>query len=688
MRNALSTPSTFPLRFLLGLLALLIAASLPASAQNAEAAGSARPFLSPLFADNMVFQRGLRNPVWGWTTPGQKVTVRVNGKTVSAVADPGGKWIAKLDPLPVGGPYTVAISGPQSVMLNNVLSGDVWICSGQSNMEMGIGNVNQAETEIAGADYPQIRLFTVAKDIALEPSESLIKRSSDLMGQWSVCTPQTVKTGGWNGFSAVGYFFGRELYKDLKVPIGLIHTSWGGTPAEAWTSREALATMPDYRPALAQIKETLAASHAVSDNYAQKVADWYVKNDPGSVSGLPWVVPTFDASAWKTMTLPGNWEAAALPAYDGVVWFRKEFDFPVGTDIKDAVLHLGPIDDQDTTWVNGVQVGATGVYNTPRDYKIPASLLKPTHNVIVVRVLDTGGEGGFTGKPDQLSVAMDEGLISLAGAWQYKDSLPLAKAATPVPVRVTADQNAPTTLYNAMIAPLLPYGIKGAIWYQGESNAGKAYQYRTLLPTMIADWRARWGEGNFPFLIVQLANWQAVSPEPKEDAWAELREAQLMTWRKVPKTGMAVIIDIGDAVDIHPKDKQDVGKRLELAALAVAYDKKLVYSGPVYKAAKTEGNAVYLSFDHVGGGLVAGLNNKDSGKLLGFAIAGADRRFVWADAAISGDTITVSSPQVARPVAVRYAWAVNPVCNLYNRENLPATPFRTDDWPAITLNNK
>jgi sialate O-acetylesterase len=497
----------------LSLSALLMSLAVLAttSLAGADPIGSTdHPFLSLLFADNMVLQRARPIPVFGWTSPGANVTVRLKGATAKATAGTDGHWQAELPAMRAGGPYELVVSGPQTVTLKNVLIGDVWICSGQSNMEFGIGNANDAAQEIAAANDPQIRLFTVRKVIATEPQPSLAGPFPDLMGQWSVCTPQTVATGGWNGFSAVGYFFGRELQHTLHVPIGLIHTSWGGTPAEAWTSAEALSAIPDYAPALAD-----------------------------------------------------------LP--------RRRTETPSHTD-----------------------------------------------------------------------------------------------------------QNFPTVLYNGMIAPLIPYGIKGAIWYQGESNAGKAYQYRTLLPTMIEDWRHRWNEGDFPFLIVQLANFQKHNEQPVDDAWAELREAQSLTAKHLKNCGIAVTIDIGNADDIHPKDKQDVGKRLALVALNRTYGDRVEYSGPEYAGMKRDGAAIRLRFTHTDGQLVA----KGGDKLEGFAIAGADKKFVWADARIEGDSIIVSSSQVPDPVAVRYAWSINPVCNLYNKADLPASPFRTDDWPPITLNNK
>lgn len=649
-------------------LLLLMSSRIPAAGQ------AAKPFLSPMFTDNMVLQRGIAAPVWGWAAPGEKVTVSMEGRSATATTDGTGKWMARIGPFNAGGPYTLTVSGPQTATLKNVLVGDVWVCSGQSNMEMGIGNVNNAAQEIASADYPQIRLFTVQKTIALEPR-------STLTGQWDVCTPKTVASGGWGGFSAVGYFFGRDLYKELKVPIGLIHTSWGGTVAEAWTSAEALETMPDFKPAVAQVVASRSAAPG-KFNMDRAMAEWWSKNDPGSRAGESWQAASLPEADWKTMGLPAKWEDAGLPDFDGIVWFRREVDVPADAAGKEATLSLGPIDDRDTTWVNGIKVGENSLYNANRVYKIPAGVLKAGRNVIAVRVLDTGGAGGLYGSADQLRLDAGGASIPLHGDWRYRAGAPLAKL-TPVPVDTTNNPNVATVLYNGMIAPVLPYGIKGAIWYQGESNAGRAYQYRTLLPTMIRDWRNRWDVGPFPFFIVQLANFMQTDTEPKDDAWPELREAQEMAARSVGKSAIATAIDIGDAADIHPKNKQEVGRRLALDALAIAYGKKVEYSGPVYKSMKRDGNRIVLTYDHLGGGLDA-----KNGKLTGFAIAGKDRKFVWADAVIEGNTVAVWSPAVADPVAVRYAWSNNPVANLYNKVGLPALPFRTDQWPGVTANAK
>ena len=627
--------------------------------------GQGRPFLHPLFSDHVVIQRDVPLPVWGWTEPGQRLKVALAGQSVETTADASGKWLVKLGPYPAGGPHVLAVTGPKSVEVKDILVGDVWICSGQSNMEWTVSSSNNAEKEIASANHPRIRLFTVPKKIALEPTDTV-------EASWKVCSPETV-----GGFSAVGYFFGRELERELGVPIGLINSSWGGTVAEAWASAGALEAMPDFRKALEQVRAEKGEEGKPPVKFETAMASWWKKNDPGSAEQPTWADPKFDATAWKTMKLPGHWEQGGLPGFDGLAWFRKEITLPEAWDGKPATISLGPIDDRDTTFVNGVQVGQRNEWNVPRNYKVPAGVLKAGRNVIAVRVLDTAGDGGFAGEDKALKLTISgedkAEPISLAGDWAYKASTPMASLSTP-PEPFGANPNKVTVLYNGMIAPLKPFPIKGAIWYQGESNAGRASQYRTLLPTMIRDWRASFEVGDFPFYIVQLANFLPVKKEPGESQWAELREAQDYTTRALPNVGLALAIDIGDAADIHPRNKQDVGRRLALNALATAHGQDIEFSGPVYKTKEVKGSAIRLTFDHLGGGLVA----KGSEKLEGFAIAGEDGKYVWADATIDGDAILVSSPKVEKPANVRYAWADNPVCNLYNQAGLPAIPFRTD----------
>gem|GEM_PF-269084 len=647
-------------------LAAMIAA-LGLQTGSAVRADDAKPFVNPLFTDNMVLQRGIADPVWGWTTPGQTVSVSFHGKTVNAVAGADGKWMARVGPFAAGGPYAMTVKGPETVTLSNILMGDVWICSGQSNMEFGIGNGNNAPAEIAAANYPNIRLFTVQKTIASSPRDLV-------SSTWEACTSKTVAAGGWNGFSAVGYFFGRDLQQAIKVPIGLIHTSWGGTPAQAWTSAEALNTMPDFQPAVAKIREAARLEKMGGDIDLLK-SQWYTKHDPGSAAAT-WADPALDVSGWKTMSLPQLFQDAGVPELaniNGIVWFRRTFDLPAGDSGKDAVVHL-LADDYDTTWINGTRIGATEAYDRSRAYKIASSLLKPTGNIIAVRVLDTGGKGGIYGDPAGLTLEVPGGTaLPLIGAWSYKLGAVLPTN-DPYPQSGSTDQNAATVLYNGMVSPLIPFGVKGAIWYQGESNAGNGKQYQTLLPTMITDWRRRFGVGDFPFMIVQLANFQTLQTQPTESSWAELREAQLLTSQNLPKTGLAVALDIGEAGDIHPKNKQEVGRRLALSAEAIAYGLPVEYSGPQFEGLKAVGSSLRLTFTHLGGGLAT----KDGGKVQGFTVAGPDHKYVWADARIDGDAVIVSAPSVPTPTTVRYAWADNPVCNLINKAGLPASSFRTD----------
>ena len=624
------------------------------------------PFLHPLFTEGAVLQRGIECPVWGWTTPGARVTVSMDGSRATATASDAGEWTASIGPFEAGGPHTLSVRGPESVTVGNVMVGDVWICSGQSNMEMGIRPCNNGDAEVAAADYPKIRLFSVPKRISHEPQRTI--RSS-----WLVCSPETVGSGGWGGFSAVGYYFGRELHKALGVPIGLINTSWGGTIAEAWTSAEALKTMSDFRGPVEDFQKSVEEMKRNAYDYDAKMREWWVKNDRGSKPGAEWSESRHDDSAWKTMRLPAAWEQAGLANFDGLVWFRKSFDLPADWAGKELKLGLGPIDDADVTWFNGTRVGGMSVWNQPRDYKVPGKLVKAGRNVVAVRVLDTGGGGGIYGQPGQVKVERTGApAISLAGAWRYEAVGALGQL-TPMPKRMGQSPNVTTVLYNGMIAPLLPYGIKGAIWYQGESNAGRPYQYRRLLPTMIRDWRSRFGVGEFGFYIVQLANFMARTTDPVQSGWAELRESQFLTAETMTNVGQAVIIDIGDARDIHPRNKQDVGKRLAISALGITYGKDITHAGPTYRRMRKEGDTIRVYFRQTGRGLVA-----KGGELKGFAIAGADKIFHHATAVIDGPAVVCSAPGVPDPVAVRYGWANNPLCTLYNEEGLPATPFRTD----------
>lgn len=645
--------------------------------------------VADLFTDHMVLQRDMEVPVWGWAAPGAHVTVAVNGQTATAKTNRDGAWKATLSPMAAGGPYTLTVMGENSLTFSDVLVGDVWLASGQSNMwwpvQSGAMGVTNREAEVAAANYPDIRLFTV-------PQSTNFEVQGHFDGpDWTPCSPETVAT-----FSAVAYFFGREMHLSQGVPIGLIHSSWGGTLCEAWTSAEALRTLPDFATKLNRMAKDAPQMEVAQAAYDTAMAQWnadLATHDKGHVEGVPvWADRSLDTQDWRTMAVPGVWEKQGYEDLDGYMWYRKVLELPEDWAGQDLSLSLGSINDADRTYFNGTLVGkheGPGHAATLRNYSVPGDLVVPHVNVVAVRIYDMANVGGFQGNESDMYITLagvpDAAQIPLAGVWQYKPSAYLRDVPPqPEPPLIReGDPNVPTVLYNAMIAPLVPYGLKGAIWYQGESNVNRAYQYRELFPTMIADWRDQWGQGDFPFLYVQLANFLQTAPEPGESAWAELREAQDRTLA-TKNTGMATIIDIGEADDIHPQNKQDVGKRLSLAARHVAHGENLVYSGPRYKSYQVEGATVRVTFEHLGGGLTT----PENAPLAGFAIAGADRRFHWAEGKIVGDTVILSSAAVAQPVAVRYAWADNPDCNLYNQAGLPAPPFRTDSWPGTTVANK
>ncbi|GAA4212815.1 sialate O-acetylesterase [Pedobacter jeongneungensis] len=626
----------------------------------------------------MVLQQKTNVAIWGKATAGKavKITVSWNKINYGAIADAIGNWKIKVGTPAYGGPYTITISDGELLELSNVLIGDVWICSGQSNMEMplaGWGKINNYEKEIADAKFPNIRLLQ-AEHITSNVPLSDAKVTN---GGWQECSPKYIAD-----FSSTAYFFAREVYEKTKIPIGLIHTSWGGTIAEAWTSAESLKKMTDFSAAVDKIQQAAKNSSTVS--YDEKIAGWVkmtTEKDSGYHAGqLKWTAA--ETTNWKSMTLPTLWEEAALKNFDGIVWFSKKVNIPENWKTSGIKLNLGTIDDNDITYVNGVKVGETVGYNVGRTYTIPADLLKPGENIITVRVFDSGGGGGIYGEGKNLNLTNNAGgQISLTGDWKYKVGLNFNNIG-PKPADESGP-NRPTVLYNAMIHPFIQFSIKGAIWYQGESNADRAYQYRELFPVMIKDWRQKWGQGDFPFYFVQLANYMQVDNAPVESTWAELREAQQRTLT-LPNTGMATIIDIGDAKDIHPKNKQEVGRRLGLIALAKTYGQKNNYSGPVYQSAKVEGKQIRLTFSNTENGIKVA----DGAALTGFAIAGADKKFHWAKASIQGNQIVVSSDQVANPVAVRYAWGNNPVANLVTSDGLPASPFRTDTWQGITFGKK
>lgn len=635
--------------------------------------------LSPLFSSNMVLQQQTQAPIWGKSKPNKKVEIYTSWdkQKYNVKADGQGRWIVKVNTPAAGGPYTITISNGKSIRLTNVMIGEVWICSGQSNMEMqieGWGKVKNYQQEKEEAkNYPNIRFLLVEK--ATSPAPLANVKVADK--GWQVCSPATVAN-----FSAAGYFFGRDLHKYRNVPIGLIDTSWGGTIIEAWTSADALSTMPGMRKKVDDVKNMPAKVEDREKQFQAEVKVWnnnLTAIDKGYKNGKAiWADASFDDTSWLSMKVPGLIQKQGLKDFHGLVWFRTTIDIPAAWSGRDLTLNLGPIDDNDFTYFNGVLIGHTEGWMAPRNYKVPKELVKPGKAVIAVRVMDTGGDGGIYGNSENISIQSSKNdVMPLADNWKYKESLSL-KDLPPMPVETFNDPNVPTFLFNAMLNPLIPYSIKGAIWYQGEANTGQAYQYRELLPLLINDWRTHW-QYDFPFYIVQLANYTAQQTDPVESTWAELREAQTRALH-LDNTGMAVIIDIGEAGDIHPKNKQEVGHRLALVARALTYGEKINYSGPMYRTYRIEGNKIRIYFDHTEGGLT--IRNGEA--LKGFTIAGVDHKFHCADAKIEDNTIVVFSSEVAFPIAVRYAWADNPICNFYNGVGLPASPFRTDEFQGIT----
>lgn len=630
--------------------------------------------LPTFFSDNMVLQQKRQVPFFGRSKASSvSVTTSWDNHTYKA-AVANNKWEVLLKTPSYGGPYTITIFDNEKLELKNIMIGEVWLCSGQSNMQMplgGWGRVNNFEAEIKDANYPNIRLLMPAQHTAKSPQEDFTECPG-----WQVCGPATI-----GQFSATGYFFARNLYKELGVPIGLINSSWPGTVIEAWTSRNALRTIHDFDEGLALLQDDLrleeknASIKKESVQWERLLEQYNASHGPDEDKAAS---AGFDDALWKTHQLPGFWESSVLPGMDGVVYYRKRINISPAVAGKEASLKFFA-DDDDKVWLNGHFLGETRGYNVQRNYKIKKGLLKEGQNTILIKVFDGGGGGGIYGQPQEFTITAGDDVILLAGDWKYTVGTNLRDL--PPRPSLPRTEDMPTAIYNNMINPLIQTQLAGVIWYQGESNAWRAHQYETLFPLMINDWRKAFGQPSLPFYYVQLANYMAPAQAPSESEWAELREAQLKTLIQ-PNTGMAVAIDIGEADDIHPKNKQEVGRRLALIALANTYGKNIAYTGPLFSSYTRNGDAIMLAFKHN-----SGLRPADV-MLKGFTIAGADRKFYRANARIQGDGVIVSSDEVQNPVAVRYNWADNPDGNLTNSSGLPASPFRTDDWPGFTFNKK
>jgi sialate O-acetylesterase len=621
--------------------------------------------LPKLISDGMVIQRNEEVKLWGWAAAGENISISFLGSKYQTAANGNGEWYIMLSKQEAGGPYEMQISASNSITISDIMIGDVWVCSGQSNMELQMKRVSPIYgSEIANSENIYIRQFLVPQKYDFN-----VPREDFEAGSWKSANPENVLD-----FSAAAYFFAKDIYDKYKVPIGLINASLGGSPAEAWMSEEALKEFPEHYEEAQRFKDSnLIKKIEESDN--SRIQTWYgllrEKDEGYKDQKNNWFDPNLNSDNWAAMKIPGYWADTQLGEVNGVVWFRKKINVSASMVEKEAKLILGRIVDADSIFINGEFVGTTSYQYPPRRYDIPAGLLKECENTIVIRVISNSGRGGFVfGKKYEIVAGKDT--LDLKGDWQYRLGAIMEPLASQTFIRWK-----PMGLHNAMLAPLFNYKIKGVIWYQGESNANRPIEYQKLFPAMTNDWRKNFGQGDFPFLFVQLPNFMEIRNEPSESNWALLREAQLKTL-SVQNTGMAVAIDLGEWNDIHPLNKKNIGKRLALAAQKIAYDDNdVVYSGPSYESMQIDGNKIILSFTNVGSGLLA----KDSGELKQFAIAGNDSQFVWAKAKIEDDQVIVWSDKILKPVAVRYAWADNPErANLYNKEGLPASPFRTDDF--------
>ncbi len=623
--------------------------------------------LHPLFSDHAVLQRDVVVPIWGTGPEGQRLNVSFGEQSHEVKVGDDGKWMYTLDPMPASfESRTLQVSNPklnQADTAKDILVGDVWLCSGQSNMEMGLTRANEHE-EIKKADHPNLRLLTIPHKVAYT-AQGTFKAS------WRKCSPEGILQDDWGGFSAAAYFFGKKLQEKLKIPIGLIHSSWGGTMIEGWTSGDALNKFPQLQGQLKQVNE-LASSD--DPKALDKMMDaWFQKHDPSTQK--VWQTGTADTSKWRDVKFPGGWADCGIKGHEGVTWIQRKFIVPDHMVGHELLLTLGTISDTDTTWINGKEVGRTNSFEVPSVYRVGFGVVKPGENVITVRITNAGGGGIHeTHKPMKLEPLLTVDFaqahpVRLSGEWKLKETSTKGKTGRPI----VGNPRVPSVLYNAMIAPLTPAALTGVIWYQGEANAGQAKLYGKLLPAMMDDWRTHFKNENLAFHIVSLASYQKRHDTPRDNNWAELREAQAMSAKNDAHSGLAVTIDIGDANDIHPKNKRDVGLRLALSALSTTYAKDIVGSGPWFEKAEIVGGKIKLHFDHTDGGLkFKGETDK------AFAIAGKDGKFIWATPVIDGETVVVSSPKVKSPVAVRYAWDANPQAPLYNGAGLPAVPFRTE----------
>jgi sialate O-acetylesterase len=618
--------------------------------------------LPQLIGDGMVLQRDCPIKIWGWASPGEIVDLNFNNANYQALTDRNGNWEIHLPPFNAGGPYTMTLRAGNTVQIHNILVGDVWLCSGQSNMETPIARVMTLfGDEINGYSNSEIRYVKIPSAYNFHEPQSDVMPCS-----WMELTPETVQN-----FSAVAYFFAKEMYEETGVPIGLINSSVGGSPVEAWISEEALRPFPAFLndKRICESDEFVADMIRFASLLDQRWQTILNEQDKGLNETIKWYATDKDDSTWETTDLFDNrWGRKEFHPVNGVFWFRKDIEIPDGLEKQDAILYMGRIVDADSVYVNGKFVGATGYQYPPRNYPVPKGILQAGKNTIAVRLVSRSGFPEFVkDKPYKLVLGRRE--IDLKGEWKQK----IGAGMPAVSDGGINFQYKPVGLYNAMIAPLSNHAIKGVLWYQGESNTGRYGEYYNLMASLIADWRNLWNNADLPFLIVQLPNFMEPALIQQQSDWAELRNVQLKLSRTVPNTGLAVAIDLGEWNDVHPLNKKDVGKRLALQALKWAYGKKIISGGPLYQSHEIAGNKIILSFENGTNDLLP------VNKLKGFAIAGDDGIFEPAEASIDGGQVIVWNNDIPQPKKVRYAWANNPAeANLKNKSGLPASPFQTE----------
>ncbi|MDQ8205531.1 sialate O-acetylesterase [Pelagicoccus sp. SDUM812003] len=626
---------------------------------------SAEVTLPSIVGDDMVLQRDQELTIWGWADPGESISLSFRGHERHATTDEKGRWSLQLPPLEAGGPDDMLISGENEITLTDILVGDVWLASGQSNMTHMFNRwTEEYAAEIAQSENSEIRQFHVPTRTALTGPQD---RYPGL--EWKRANPENLLS-----FTVVGYAFAKTLYDEYQVPQGIIMSAVGGTLIEAWTSEEGFQEFPEQLAIIERNKDAEYVERVNAEAQADREANPGPQTEDAGLTGeVKWYDPAYEPLNWKTINVPGYWEHQGIRDLDGVVWYRKEIEIPDAMLGTDVTLKLGRIRNADDVYVNGQRVGGWGYEYPQRRYTIPADLLQPGKNLFVVRVANQWGNGGFIpDKPYQLEANGE--IVDLKGAWSYK----VGEVYRPNPYQYKQGINAqsqPSSLYNAMIAPFTSYGIRGILWYQGESNAGNPDAYAKYLPNLIDDWRRHFGSKQIDFYIAQLPKFMDVDYLPADSNWAKMREVQLQTARNTPGVGIGINIDLGEWNDIHPGKKWEVGERLALQAMTISYDQDLVASGPIFTSQKIEGDQIVLSFENVDGGLVS----TNGEPLAHFAIAGPDKNFVWGEAKIVGDTVVVSSDEIPNPKYVRYAWADNPdFANLGNEKGMPAAPFRTD----------